>query len=45
MKDKQGNIWVGSYFGGVESFNPEYHLFKHYRDVGENSLSMPVIGR
>ena len=44
MKDKQGNIWVGSYFGGVESFNPEYHLFKHYRDVGENSLSMPVIG-
>lgn len=29
-KDRQGTIWIGSYFGGVNYFNPEYDVFSRY---------------
>ncbi len=29
-KDQQGSIWIGSYFGGVNYFNPEYDIFSRY---------------
>ncbi len=44
LKDKQGNIWVGSYFGGIDFFNPENHLFKHYKNIVGNTTTQPVVG-
>lgn len=29
-KDKEGNIWAGSYYGGVNFFNPIHSAFLHY---------------
>lgn len=26
-KDQQGSIWVGTYYGGVNYFNPVYDIF------------------
>ncbi len=31
-KDTQGTIWLGSFFGGVQYFNPEADLFTHYSE-------------
>lgn len=29
-QDIQGTIWVGSYYGGVNYFNPDNHVFTYY---------------
>ena len=29
-KDRQGTIWIGSYYGGISYFNPEKNGFIHY---------------
>ena len=43
-KDKEGGIWAGTYFGGVNYFPRQYTLFKKYfPKVGENSLSGNVV--
>lgn len=34
-KDIAGTIWVGSYYGGVNYFNPQHDTFVHY-DYGKN---------
>ncbi len=34
-KDVAGTIWVGSYYGGVNYFNPQHDTFVHY-DYGRN---------
>lgn len=47
IKDNQGTIWTGGYFGSINYFNPEYEIYTHY-DVSNNELkglSSPVIGR
>ncbi|MDL2210963.1 response regulator [Bacteroides sp. OttesenSCG-928-M17] len=41
--DKQGTVWVGTYWGGVNYFSPEYQLFVHYY-ASESGLSFPVVG-
>lgn len=41
--DKQGTVWVGTYWGGVNYFSPEYqHFIYHYASPG--GLSFPVVG-
>lgn len=41
--DKQGTVWVGTYWGGVNYFSPEYqHFIYHYAFPG--GLSFPVVG-
>ena len=47
VKDTQGTLWVGTYFGGVNYFNPEYEIYTRYK-VGKTEkegLSSPIIGR
>lgn len=47
MKDSQGTIWTGGYFGSINYFNPEFEIYTHY-NVSNNEkegLSSPVIGR
>ena len=41
--DKQGTVWVGTYWGGVNFFSPEYQHFVHYH-ASDTGLSFPVVG-
>ncbi len=45
--DRQGNIWFGSYFGGVSWFNPDYTILSRYDmyDSYREGLESAVIGR
>lgn len=45
-KDRQGTIWLGTYYGGVNFFNPEADLFTLYSaDItSDNCLSYPFVG-
>lgn len=41
--DNQGTVWVGTYWGGVNYFSPEYQHFAHYH-ASVDGLSFPVVG-
>lgn len=45
-KDAQGTLWVGTFFGGVSYFNPEYEIYSKYKasDKERDGLSSPIIG-
>jgi signal transduction histidine kinase/ligand-binding sensor domain-containing protein/DNA-binding response OmpR family regulator len=45
-KDVQGTIWIGTYFGGVNYFNPGKDFFRVYSPsvYHPNHLSFPIIG-
>lgn len=45
-KDRRGTIWAGTYYGGVNYFNPEKDLFTFYPygKGQKNSLSFPFVG-
>lgn len=47
VRDAQGTLWVGTYFGGVNYFNPEYEIFSRYNysAIERKGLSYPVVGR
>lgn len=47
VKDAQGTLWLGTYFGGVNYFNPEYEIYTRYKatDMEKDGLSSPIIGR
>lgn len=47
VKDAQGTLWLGTYFGGVNYFNPEYEIYTRYKasDMEKKGLSSPIIGR
>ena len=50
MKDYQGNIWVGTYYGGANYFHPKKDIFKYYRSTSDSRifdnkhLSYPFVG-
>ena len=45
FKDKQGTIWVATFYGGINYFNPEKNVFrfKDFSDYVENDY--PIISR
>ena len=46
LKDHQGTFWIGTYFGGVNYFNPDYKIYTHYK-LSKNEregLSSPIVG-
>lgn len=45
--DKQGTMWVGTYYGGVNYFNPESDMFSLYTDnpTRNDCLSYGFVGR
>ncbi len=43
-KDKEGGVWVGTYFGGINYYRKQYTTFiKYIPFTGENSLSGNVV--
>lgn len=30
MKDQQGTFWIGTYYGGINLFNPDYEIYTYY---------------
>ncbi len=40
-KDKQDNMWVGTYYGGVNYFSPTHSIFNYY---SEKELNFPFVG-
>lgn len=46
-KDMQGNIWVGTYYGGVNVFNSDKtsNHFYNAEPLQEDCLSFPVVGK
>lgn len=47
MLDRQGNVWAGTYYGGVNYFSPSKPDFRKYQAGSsvKNGLSSPVIGQ
>lgn len=47
LKDNQGTIWIGTYYGGVHYYNPEMDIFTYYSANANNSdcLSDPFVGK
>ncbi len=47
INDIQGTLWIGTYFGGIDLYNPKYSIFNYYGSYSNtpNSLSSPVVGR
>lgn len=45
-KDGQGNIWFGTYFNGLQWFNPDHEVYTWYKPslVEGEGLSYPIIG-
>jgi|GEM_PF-2662258 len=45
LQDRKGAIWVGTYFGGVDYFDPDNQRFQHYTHLPEldYSLSFNVV--
>lgn len=46
IRDRQGNMWLGTYYGGVNCFNPESDIYTWYRksDVEGTGLSSDIVG-
>ncbi len=43
-RDKEGGIWVGTFFGGVNYYSKQYNDFKKYfPEPGKNSLSGNIV--
>ncbi len=42
FKDRQGTIWVSTYYGGVNYINPQTQRFRYYR-VGKEGQFYPMI--
>ena len=37
MLDHNGHIWIGTYWGGLNKFDPYRHTFKRYQNSSENT--------
>ena len=46
-KDQQGTMWVGTYHGGINVFNPEYEIYHYYYpdESISGKLSSPFVGK
>lgn len=47
IKDHQGSLWLGTYFGGINYFNPESIIYTQYEQskTETDGLSSPIVGR
>ncbi len=44
LKDNEGGVWAGTYFGGVNYYSKQYSIFnKYYPGVNQNSLKGNVV--
>lgn len=47
MKDQQGTFWIGTYYGGINLFNPDYEIYTYYYpdESQKGKLTSPFAGR
>jgi len=47
FKDKQGTIWIGTYYGGINYFNPEANIYNYYYPdrSDSKSINFPIVGK
>jgi ligand-binding sensor domain-containing protein/signal transduction histidine kinase/DNA-binding response OmpR family regulator len=38
-KDKEGNIWAGTYFGGINYFSKQFNVFEKFFPANANTIS------
>ena len=43
FEDQQGNIWIGTWGGGLNKFNPQTEKFERYLSNNGNSISSNII--
>lgn len=43
--DRQGTIWIGTFFGGIDLINPQHSIFTYYGAYGKEGqhLSNPIV--
>ena len=44
-KDKEGGVWVGTYFGGINYYPPQYSAFDKYYPISSLDKSNTLFGR
>lgn len=47
FKDRQGTIWIGTYYGGINYFNPEANIYNYYYPdrSDSKSINFPIVGK
>ncbi|MFV0391554.1 MAG: two-component regulator propeller domain-containing protein [Paludibacteraceae bacterium] len=47
FKDKQGTIWIGTYYGGVNYYNPEANIYTYYYPSSRSTknINFPIVGK
>ena len=47
MKDQQGTFWIGTYYGGINLFKPDYEIYTYYYpdESQKGKLTSPFAGR
>lgn len=43
LKDREGGIWCGTYFGGVNYFHQQHNFFKNYFGSGDQVLGVSAV--
>ena len=43
--DRQGTVWIGTYFGGIDLINPQHSIYTYYGAYGKEGhrLSNPIV--
>ena len=46
-KDRQGTIWIGTYYGGINYYNPEASIYTYYYPNANNpkNINFPIVGK
>jgi len=47
FKDRQGTIWIGTYYGGINYYNPEANIYTYYYPNPNNpkNINFPFVGK
>ena len=45
-KDTQGTIWIGTYYGGINYFNPDPEVFQYFDfKKSQSDFLYPIVGK
>jgi signal transduction histidine kinase/ligand-binding sensor domain-containing protein/CheY-like chemotaxis protein len=48
-KDMQGTLWIGTYYGGINYYNPEANIYTYFypnpNPANRKSVNFPIVGK